>query len=74
MAELQERARNMLSEGCSKSPLLNLVEELCTEGDRIIGDAKKDHDDLVQQVRRMHFICTDFVVICILNWYEILDT
>lgn len=52
LTELQDRARSMVAE-CATSadhPLLQLVEELCREGDRITEEAKNDHEDLRQQV------------------------
>lgn len=52
-AELQERARAVISEWETEgdNPILVLLEDLCKEGDRMTEEAKKDHDDLVQQVR-----------------------
>lgn len=52
LAELREKARAIVSEtpGGDEHPLLQLVEDLCREGDRLTDDAKKEHDDLVRQV------------------------
>lgn len=52
MAELQERARTVATQCGAEAdhPLLQLVDDLCQEGDRIVDDAKKEHMDLLQQV------------------------
>ncbi|XP_033609685.1 A-kinase anchor protein 9 isoform X6 [Cryptotermes secundus] len=53
MAQLQDKARSVLSErafGDHKSPHLKLIEELCQEGDRLSEEARKERDDLQQQV------------------------
>lgn len=45
-------ARSVLSKrtaGDHKSPHLQLIEELCQEGDRLSEEARKKHDDLKQQ-------------------------
>lgn len=45
-------ARSVLSErtvGDHKSPYLQLIEELCREGDRLLEEARKERDDLQQQ-------------------------
>ncbi|XP_069680061.1 A-kinase anchor protein 9-like isoform X4 [Periplaneta americana] len=53
MAQLQDKARTVLSERASdlqKSPHLQLIEELCQEGDRLSEEARKEREDLQQQV------------------------
>jgi hypothetical protein len=45
-------ARSVLSKrtlGDHKSPYLQLIEELCREGDRLLEEARKERDDLQQQ-------------------------
>jgi hypothetical protein len=45
-------ARSALSErtpGNRKSPHLQLIEELCQEGDRLSEEARKEQEDLKQQ-------------------------
>lgn len=45
-------ARSVLSErtaGDNKSQYLQLIEELCREGDRLLEEARKERDDLQQQ-------------------------
>jgi hypothetical protein len=45
-------ARSVLGErtaGHHKSPHLQLIEELCQEGDRLSEEARKERDDLQQQ-------------------------
>lgn len=51
-AELQEKARGIISEWEleADNPVLVLLEDLCKEGDRITEEAKRDHEDLLQQV------------------------
>lgn len=51
-AELQEKARGIISEWEleTDNPVLVLLEDLCKEGDRITEEAKRDHEDLLQQV------------------------
>lgn len=62
-AELQEKARMLISEWEMETdnPVLVLLEDLCKEGDRISEEAKRDHEDLIQQVRngfslKIHFL------------------
>ncbi|GJQ85464.1 hypothetical protein Trydic_g23887 [Trypoxylus dichotomus] len=52
LAELQERARSLVAEwkNGADHPLIQLVEELCREGERITEEAKRDKEDLRQQV------------------------
>ncbi|KAK5641438.1 hypothetical protein RI129_009985 [Pyrocoelia pectoralis] len=52
LGELQERARSMVLECASTAnhPLLELVEELCSEGNRVTEEAKNEHHDLQQQI------------------------
>lgn len=51
--ELQEKARSLISEWEleTDNPVLVLLEDLCKEGDRIMEEAKRDREDLTQQVR-----------------------
>ncbi|XP_066586159.1 uncharacterized protein [Prorops nasuta] len=50
-SQLQEKARHALTNGDCDSPyLLQLIEELCRESDKMMEDAKKDKEDLQQQV------------------------
>lgn len=45
-------ARSVLSDrtvGDNKSQYLQLIEELCREGDRLLEEARKERDDLQQQ-------------------------
>jgi hypothetical protein len=44
-------ARSVLSDRTvgDKSPCLQLIEELCREGDRLLEEARKERDDLQQQ-------------------------
>ncbi|CAH1116029.1 unnamed protein product [Phaedon cochleariae] len=50
--ELQEKARSMLAESRSTADptLLHLIEELCSVGERIKEESKKDRHDLIQQI------------------------
>lgn len=52
LVELQERARSLVTEcGSNTDPaLIQLLEDLCREGDRITEEAKSDREDLQQQV------------------------
>ncbi|KAK9719890.1 Pericentrin-AKAP-450 domain of centrosomal targeting protein [Popillia japonica] len=52
LADLQERARMLVAEwkNGADHPLIQLVEELCREGERITDEAKKDKEDLRQQI------------------------
>lgn len=56
--ELQEKARALISEWDldTDNPVLVLLEDFCKEGDRITEEAKRDHEDLIQQVRIFMFI------------------
>ncbi|KAG7207902.1 hypothetical protein KM043_009495 [Ampulex compressa] len=50
-SQLQEKARHVLSNGGGDcSYLLQLIEELCRQSDRLMDDAKKEKEDLQQQV------------------------
>lgn len=50
--ELQERARALIAEWDldADNPILILLEDLCKEGDKITEEARRDHEDLIQQV------------------------
>ncbi|XP_025158189.1 pericentrin isoform X3 [Harpegnathos saltator] len=51
LSQLQEKARHVLSNGGGDtSYLLQLIEELCRQNDKLLDDAKKDKEDLQQQV------------------------
>jgi len=53
MAQLQDKSCSVLSERTvsdNKSPYLQLIEELCREGDRLLEEAWKERDDLQQHV------------------------
>lgn len=52
LAELQDKARNMLAESrASADPtLLHLIEELCRVGERIKEESQKERLDLLLQV------------------------
>ncbi|XP_022916668.2 early endosome antigen 1 isoform X1 [Onthophagus taurus] len=52
LIELQEKARNLAAEWKSGAdhPLLELIEELCREGERIDDESKKEKRDLIQQI------------------------
>ncbi|XP_055383678.1 golgin subfamily A member 4 isoform X7 [Condylostylus longicornis] len=57
-AQLQEKARNLL--GTPKKTndadiLLQIIEDFCREGDKVIECGKKDHDDLQAQAERMEY-------------------
>ncbi|KZC09212.1 Pericentrin [Dufourea novaeangliae] len=48
---LQEKARHVLSNGGGDSTdLLQLIEELCRQSDKLMEDARKEKEDLQQQV------------------------
>ncbi|XP_014473124.1 PREDICTED: A-kinase anchor protein 9-like isoform X2 [Dinoponera quadriceps] len=50
-SQLQEKARHVLSNGGGDaSYLLQLIEELCRQNDKLMDDARKDKEDLQQQV------------------------
>ncbi|XP_047352816.1 A-kinase anchor protein 9-like isoform X2 [Vespa velutina] len=50
-SQLQEKARHVLSNGGGEgSYLLQLIEELCTQSDKLMEDARKEKEDLQQQV------------------------
>lgn len=51
-AELQEKARGIVAEWEleADNPFLVLLEDLCKEGDRIREEARRDREDLIQQV------------------------
>ncbi|KAJ8933982.1 hypothetical protein NQ314_013662 [Rhamnusium bicolor] len=53
LAELQDRARNMLAQSrASADPtLLHLIEELCRVGERIKEESQRERYDLLQQVK-----------------------
>ncbi|XP_011700437.1 PREDICTED: thyroid receptor-interacting protein 11-like isoform X2 [Wasmannia auropunctata] len=49
--QVQEKARHVLSNGGGDiSYLLQLIEELCRQNDKLIDDARKEREDLQQQV------------------------
>lgn len=52
MAELLERARAVAAEcgAANDHPLLQLVEDVCREGERLAEEARKEQKDLLQQV------------------------
>lgn len=52
LSELKERARKLVTNlgTNANQSVIQLIEELCIEGDRITEEAKRDHDDLNQQV------------------------
>ncbi|KAL0122164.1 hypothetical protein PUN28_007126 [Cardiocondyla obscurior] len=50
-SQIQEKARHVLSNGGGDaSYLLQLIEELCRQYDKLIDDARKEREDLQQQV------------------------
>lgn len=52
LIELREKARNLVAE-CgtnTDNPLLQLIDDLCKEGDTIIDEEQKEKEDLKQQV------------------------
>ncbi|XP_032673747.1 A-kinase anchor protein 9-like isoform X3 [Odontomachus brunneus] len=50
-SQLQEKARHVLSNGGGDSSyLLQLIEELCRQNDKLMDDARKEKEDLQQQV------------------------
>ncbi|KAF7399657.1 hypothetical protein HZH68_008249 [Vespula germanica] len=50
-SQLQEKARHVLSNGGGEgSYLLQLIEELCTQSDKLMEDARKEKEDLQQQI------------------------
>ncbi|XP_011862266.1 PREDICTED: A-kinase anchor protein 9-like isoform X2 [Vollenhovia emeryi] len=50
-SQVQEKARHVLSNGGGDvSYLLQLIEELCRQNDKLIDDARKEREDLQQQV------------------------
>lgn len=53
LGELQERARILVAESGinSNHALVQLIDELCKEGDRILEEAYRDREDLLQQVK-----------------------
>lgn len=49
---LQFIARHVLSNGSGEtSYLLQLIEELCSQNDKLMDDARKEKEDLQQQVK-----------------------
>lgn len=58
LAELQDKARTLVADwkNGSDHPLIQLVEELCREGERITDEAKKDKEDLRQQVSNIYVL------------------
>ncbi|KAI4487627.1 hypothetical protein M0802_011983 [Mischocyttarus mexicanus] len=50
-SQLQEKARHVLSNGGGDgSYLLQLIEELCIQSDKLMEDARKEKEDLQQQI------------------------
>ncbi|KAL0122153.1 hypothetical protein PUN28_007126 [Cardiocondyla obscurior] len=50
-SQIQEKARHVLSNGGGDaSYLLQLIEELCRQYDKLIDDARKEREDLQQQI------------------------
>ncbi|XP_067211849.1 golgin subfamily A member 4-like isoform X3 [Linepithema humile] len=50
-SQVQEKARHVLSNGGGDaSYLLQLIEELCRQNDKLMDDARKEREDLQQQV------------------------
>ncbi|XP_018308232.1 A-kinase anchor protein 9 isoform X3 [Mycetomoellerius zeteki] len=50
-SQIQEKARHVLSNGGGDiSYLLQLIEELCRQNDKLIDDARKEREDLQQQI------------------------
>ncbi|XP_071554140.1 uncharacterized protein [Temnothorax nylanderi] len=50
LSQVQEKARHVLSNGGGDvSYLLQLIEELCRQNDKLIDDARKEREDLQQQ-------------------------
>ncbi|XP_076684235.1 uncharacterized protein LOC143377145 isoform X2 [Andrena cerasifolii] len=50
-SQLQEKARHVLSNGGGDcSYLLQLIEELCSQSDKLMEDARREKEDLQQQV------------------------
>ncbi|XP_018057883.1 PREDICTED: A-kinase anchor protein 9-like isoform X2 [Atta colombica] len=50
-SQVQEKARHVLSNGGGDiSYLLQLIEELCRQNDKLIDDARKEREDLQQQI------------------------
>ncbi|XP_020284219.1 A-kinase anchor protein 9-like isoform X3 [Pseudomyrmex gracilis] len=50
LSQLQEKARHVLSNGGGDtSYLLQLIEELCRQNDKLVDDAKREREDLQQQ-------------------------
>ncbi|XP_015171132.1 PREDICTED: golgin subfamily A member 4-like isoform X2 [Polistes dominula] len=50
-SQLQEKARHVLSNGGGEgSYLLQLIEELCIQSDKLMEDARKEKEDLQQQI------------------------
>ncbi|XP_058985219.1 golgin subfamily A member 4 isoform X4 [Musca domestica] len=59
-AQLQEKARNILSTPTQKqtnndstSQLLQMIEDFCREGDKVVECSKKDREDLQSQVEHL---------------------
>ncbi|XP_076652760.1 uncharacterized protein LOC143359027 isoform X3 [Halictus rubicundus] len=52
-SDLQEKARHVLSNGGGDcTVLLQLIEELCRQSDKLMEDAKKEKEDLQQQKKK----------------------
>lgn len=56
LIELQEKSRHLAVDATANpNLLLQFIEELSRVGERIIDEAKKERDDLKQQVSNIYF-------------------
>lgn len=48
--ELQEKARNLISDNTTDNALFQLIDDLCREADVIVEESKREKEDLILQV------------------------
>lgn len=81
-SQLQDRARNLLNASPnntidSTTVLLQLVEDFCREGERVVDEGKKDKDDLQAQVCFIFYLLTWHVAVYLFRccprkfWFDI---
>jgi hypothetical protein len=69
---MQFVARHVLSNGGGDaSYLLQLIEELCRQNDKLMDDARKEREDLQQQVK-FDLLCSLEMRRCMISDYSIL--
>lgn len=50
LMELQEKARNLVSDNATDNVLFQLIDDLCREADHIVEESKREKEDLMLQV------------------------